>query len=141
MPVHLYGNVCDMDKIQAFASKHRLFVIEERGGFGGEYRAKKPVRLAILPVAVLPEQTFTTAAKAAWSRPRRNLPGWRAVFAITVMTSNSAELARTGTEAALYHNMVGWNYRMTDAIGHWLANCRHGIVEHAAPPAQRKNID
>src|SRR3990172_8852118 len=28
MPVHLYGNVCDMDKINAFAKKHKIFVIE-----------------------------------------------------------------------------------------------------------------
>ena len=29
MPVHLYGNVCDMDAIRAFAKKHNLFVIED----------------------------------------------------------------------------------------------------------------
>src|SRR5450759_1528346 len=29
MPVHLYGNVCNMDKINAFAKKHNLFVIED----------------------------------------------------------------------------------------------------------------
>src|SRR5512136_2400183 len=29
MPVHLYGNVCDMDRIHAFAKRHKLFVIED----------------------------------------------------------------------------------------------------------------
>src|SRR5882757_985781 len=29
MPVHLYGNVCDMDKLRRFAKQHRLFIIED----------------------------------------------------------------------------------------------------------------
>src|ERR1017187_5412048 len=29
IPVHLYGNVCDMDKILAFAKRHDLYVIED----------------------------------------------------------------------------------------------------------------
>src|SRR6201989_2996819 len=42
MPVHLYGNVCDMDKIRAFAKKHNLFVIEDNAeAFGGFYKGKK----------------------------------------------------------------------------------------------------
>ena len=36
IPVHLYGNVCDMDKIMAFAKKHKLAVIEDNAeAFGG----------------------------------------------------------------------------------------------------------
>jgi len=42
MPVHLYGNVCDMDKVMAFAKKHNLFVIEDNAeAFGGTYKGKK----------------------------------------------------------------------------------------------------
>ena len=29
MPVHLYGNVCEMDKVNAFAKKYKLSVIED----------------------------------------------------------------------------------------------------------------
>ena len=29
LPVHFYGNVCDMDKIMAIARKHNLFVVED----------------------------------------------------------------------------------------------------------------
>src|SRR5580698_3812923 len=37
MPVHLYGNVVDMDKVRAFAKKHKIFVIEDNAeAFGGE---------------------------------------------------------------------------------------------------------
>src|SRR5512137_2245076 len=42
MPVHLYGNVCDMDAVKAFARQHRLFVIEDNAeAFGGEYKGRK----------------------------------------------------------------------------------------------------
>ena len=42
MPVHLYGNVCDMDKIMAFARKHKIYVIEDNAeAFGGSYKGKK----------------------------------------------------------------------------------------------------
>ncbi|MCX7424502.1 MAG: aminotransferase class I/II-fold pyridoxal phosphate-dependent enzyme, partial [Planctomycetia bacterium] len=42
MPVHLYGNVCDMGKVNAFAKKHNLKVIEDNAeAFGGSYKGKK----------------------------------------------------------------------------------------------------
>ena len=42
MPVHLYGNVCDMDQVRTFARKHNLFVIEDNAeAFGGVYKGKK----------------------------------------------------------------------------------------------------
>src|SRR5512140_3350567 len=42
MPVHLYGNVCDMDQIRAFAQRHKLFVIEDNAeAFGGAYKGQK----------------------------------------------------------------------------------------------------
>src|SRR5512136_1577955 len=42
IPVHLYGNVCDMDRIWAFARKHQLFVIEDNAeAFGGSFKGKK----------------------------------------------------------------------------------------------------
>ena len=42
MPVHLYGNVCDMDKVNAFAKKHKILVIEYNAeAFGGSFKGKK----------------------------------------------------------------------------------------------------
>ncbi|RPJ37303.1 MAG: aminotransferase class I/II-fold pyridoxal phosphate-dependent enzyme, partial [Planctomycetaceae bacterium] len=42
MPVHLYGNVCDMDPIVEFARKHKLYVVEDNAeAFGGVYKSKK----------------------------------------------------------------------------------------------------
>jgi len=42
MPVHLYGNVCDMDKILEISKKHNLIVIEDCSqAHGSEYKDKK----------------------------------------------------------------------------------------------------
>ena len=42
MPVHVYGNVAEMDEILAIARKHNLFVIEDAAeAFGSEYKGKK----------------------------------------------------------------------------------------------------
>lgn len=42
IPVHLYGQVCDMDAIMAIAKKHDLIVIEDAcQAIGAEYKGKK----------------------------------------------------------------------------------------------------
>src|SRR5512137_2254415 len=42
MVVHLYGNVCQMDRINAFAKKYKLLVIEDNAqAFGGSYKGQK----------------------------------------------------------------------------------------------------
>jgi len=65
MPVHLYGNVCDMDKINAFARKHNLFVIEDNAeAFGGSYKGKKTGTLShIAGLSFCQNKTFTTGGE------------------------------------------------------------------------------
>jgi perosamine synthetase len=42
IPVHVYGNLCDMDTIMALAKKHNLVVLEDAAeGLGSEYKGKK----------------------------------------------------------------------------------------------------
>lgn len=42
IPVHLYGQACDMDGITAIAEEHGLFIVEDIAqAFGGEYKGKK----------------------------------------------------------------------------------------------------
>ncbi len=42
IPVHLYGNLCEMDEILAIAKKHNLIVIEDAAeAIGSEYKGKK----------------------------------------------------------------------------------------------------
>jgi len=42
MPVHIFGNMCDMDVIKNIAKKHNLYIIEDAAeAHGSEYRSKK----------------------------------------------------------------------------------------------------
>ncbi len=42
LPVHLYGQPCEMDKIMEIAKKHNLYVVEDCAqAFGAEYKGKK----------------------------------------------------------------------------------------------------
>ena len=42
LPVHLYGQACNMDEIMAIAKKHNLFVLEDVAqAFGGMWQGKK----------------------------------------------------------------------------------------------------
>ena len=68
MPVHLYGNVCDMDPLTAFARKHKLFVIEDNAeAFGGAYKGRKTGALGDMAgCSFCQNKTFTTGARAGW---------------------------------------------------------------------------
>ena len=65
MPVHLYGNVCNMDAINAFAKKHNLFVLEDNAeAFGGSYKGKKTGTLGdIAACSFCQNKTFTTGGE------------------------------------------------------------------------------
>jgi perosamine synthetase len=42
MPVHIFGNMCNMDKIMEIAKKYNLFIIEDAAeSHGSEYKGKK----------------------------------------------------------------------------------------------------
>ena len=42
IPVHVYGNLCEMDTIMAIAAKHNLLVLEDAAeALGSEYKGKK----------------------------------------------------------------------------------------------------
>src|SRR6185369_2030848 len=124
MPVHLYGNVCDMDKIWAFAKKHKLFVIEDNAeAFGGEYKGKKTGTIGEMAgCSFCQNKTFTTGGEGGM---------------VTTDSEDLARLARSFRDHGYdvkqrlnlleleqklpyIHNMIGWNYRMTEmqsAIG------------------------
>ena len=124
MPVHLYGNVCDMDRIAAFAQKHNLFVVEDNAeAFGGSYRGKKTGTLGqVAACSFCQNKTFTTGGEGgmvttddedlAWTARSFRDHGYDVKQRITLL-----ELEQ---KLPYIHNMVGWNYRMTEmqsAIG------------------------
>jgi len=128
MPVHLYGNVCDMDKIRAFAKKHKLFVIEDNAeAFGGEYKGKKTGTLSdIAGCSFCQNKTFTTGGEGGMVTTDDEDLAWTARSFRDHGYDVKQRLSLLELEQKLpyIHNMIGWNYRMTEmqsAIG--LRNC------------------
>ena len=124
MPVHLYGNVCDMDRVWAFARKYNLFVIEDNAeAFGGEYKGKKTGTLGhIAGCSFCQNKTFTTGGEGGMVTTDDEELAWRARSFRDHGYDVKQRLTLLELEQKLpyIHNMVGWNYRMTEmqsAIG------------------------
>jgi len=124
MPVHLYGNVCDMEPIMQFARKHRLFVIEDNAeAFGGSYRGKKTGTLAhIAACSFCQNKTFTTGGEGGMVTTDDEELAWnaRSFRDHGYDVRERLNLLEMEQKLPYIHNMVGWNYRLTEmqsAIG------------------------
>ncbi|MFH0774382.1 MAG: DegT/DnrJ/EryC1/StrS family aminotransferase [bacterium] len=106
LPVHLYGQAADMDKINEIARKHNLFVIEDAAqALGAEYKGKKAGTLSDIGC-------FSFF-------PTKNLGGYGDGGMIVTSNKELADrivmLRVHGTSAKYYHKVVGINSRL-DAI-------------------------
>jgi dTDP-4-amino-4,6-dideoxygalactose transaminase len=105
VPVHLYGQVADMDPIMAIARAHKLVVIEDAcQAHGAEYKGRRAGSLGDM---------------AAFSfYPGKNLGAYGEGGALT---TNNPEFARTvrmlrdwGTEEKYHHALKGYNFRLEE---------------------------
>ncbi len=124
IPVHLYGNVCDMDKIMAFAKKHKLFVIEDNAeAYGGIYKGRKTGTIGDMAAcSFCQNKTFTTGGEGGMVTTDDEDLAWLARSFRDHGYDVKERLSLLDLEQKLpyIHNMVGWNYRMTEmqsAIG------------------------
>jgi len=124
MAVHLYGNVCDMDGILDFARKYNLFVVEDNAeAFGGVYKGKKTGTLGdVAACSFCQNKTFTTGGEGGMVTTDDEDLAWRARSFRDHGYDVKQRLSLLELEQRLpyIHNMVGWNYRMTEmqsAIG------------------------
>lgn len=124
MAVHLYGNVCDMDKINAFAKKHNLFVIEDNAeAYGGSFRGKKTGTLGdIAACSFCQNKTFTTGGEGGMVTTDNEEFAWisRSFRDHGYDVKQRLSLLELEQKLPYIHNVVGWNYRMTEmqsAIG------------------------
>ncbi len=109
MPVHLFGLVCDMDPIQAFAEAHGLAIIEDAcQAHGAEYQGRKAGSFGTGCFSLYPTKNMTSAEGGM----------------ITTDDDEGAARCRIlrqhGMQRRYYHDAVGYNFRMTDvhaAIG------------------------
>ena len=110
VPVHLYGQVSDMDRIQAIADQYGLLIVEDAcQAHGADYQSNGARKRA---------GTFGKAAAFSFY-PGKNLGACGEAGAIT---TNDEQVARTvqmlrdhGQRRKYYHGLEGYNGRL-DAI-------------------------
>ena len=124
MPVHLYGNVTDMDPIIDLARKHNLYVIEDNAqAFGGAYKGRKTGTLGdVAACSFCQNKTFTTGGEGGMVTTDNEEVAWRCRSFRDHGYDVRERLRLLEMEQKLpyIHTMVGFNYRMTEmqsAIG------------------------
>ena len=142
IPVHLYGNVCDMDEIMTFAKKHDLYVIEDNAeAFGGAYKGKKTGTIGHMAAcSFCQNKTFTTGGEGGMVTTDDEDLAWaaRSFRDHGYDVKERLNLMELEQKLPYVHNRVGWNYRMTEmqsAIG--LAELDR--IDSWNMPARRRN--
>lgn len=109
MPVHLYGQACDMTEIMKIAKKHKLAVIEDAcQSHGAEWKKKKAGSFGTGAFSLYPTKNMTTGEGGMITTDSKEI-------------YDQCNLIRAhGSKIKYYHDILGYNYRMTDmeaAIG------------------------
>lgn len=124
MPVHLYGNVCDMDPVLELARRHQLYVIEDNAeAFGGVYKGRKTGTLGHMAAcSFCQNKTFTTGGEGGMVTTDDEEWAWnaRSFRDHGYDVKERLNLLEIEQKLPYIHNIVGWNYRMTEmqsAIG------------------------
>lgn len=103
MPVHLYGQMADMDAIMELAQSKRIPVVEDAAqAIGAKYKGKK---------------AGTLGRFGCFSFfPSKNLGGLGDGGMVTCQTDEDAELIRKlrvhGSKPKYYHSIIGYNSRL-----------------------------
>lgn len=108
LPVHLYGQICDLEPLLALATKHRLQLVEDAAqAHGATIRGKSA-------------GTFGVMAGFSFY-PGKNLGACGEAGALVMADSALAERARSlrehGSRARYHHDEIGYNYRMEGIQG------------------------
>ena len=109
MPVHLYGQPCDMDSIMKLAEKHGLRIIEDAcQAHGAEYRGVKVGSFGTGCFSFYPTKNMTTGE------------GGMITTNDEIIADKARKIRNHGQNKRYVHELLGYNYRMTDiaaAIG------------------------
>lgn len=103
IPVHLYGQMVDMDRIMQIARAHGLFVVEDAcQAHGAEYNGQRAGSIG--------------AAGCFSFYPGKNLGAYGEAGAVVTNDAELAEKIRVlrdhGQARKYFHSMIGWNARM-----------------------------
>ncbi|MDB5251883.1 MAG: Glutamine--scyllo-inositol transaminase [Flaviaesturariibacter sp.] len=128
MPVHLYGQVCQMDAIMAIAEEHGLKVIEDNAqAHGARFRGKLSGSFGHI--------------NGTSFYPGKNLGALGDGGAVTTNDDGLAALARKlrnyGSEKKYYHELIGFNMRLDECQAGFLSI---KLARLAGWTAQRQEI-
>jgi dTDP-4-amino-4,6-dideoxygalactose transaminase len=112
MPVHLYGQACQMDEIMVIADRHGLFVIEDNAQSQGA--------------------SFNGKLAGSWGNingtsfyPGKNLGALGDAGAVTtndsVLAKKAAVLRNYGSEKKYYNEVIGFNMRLDECQAAFLS--------------------
>jgi dTDP-4-amino-4,6-dideoxygalactose transaminase len=108
VPVHLYGQMADMDPIMEIAGRHGIPVVEDAcQAHGAEYKGRR---------------AGSIGQAAAFSfYPGKNLGAWGEAGGVTTNDKALADkikiLRDHGQETKYHHSVIGWNGRMDGIQG------------------------
>ena len=118
IPVHLYGQVCQMDKIMRIAKKHNLFVIEDCAqAHGATFKGKTVGTMGHCNAfSFCQSKTFTTAGEGGMVTTDDEEVAWqcRSFRDHGYAVKERLDLLDMEAKLPYIHNMVGFNYRMTE---------------------------
>ncbi|MBL7930382.1 MAG: DegT/DnrJ/EryC1/StrS family aminotransferase [Bacteroidia bacterium] len=112
IPVHLYGQCCQMDEIMAIAQKHKLYVIEDNAqAHGASYKGKITGSFGNI--------------NATSFYPGKNLGALGDAGAVTTNESGLFEMAKMirnyGSSKKYYNDIVGYNMRLDECQASFLS--------------------
>jgi len=116
--VHLYGQVCEMDKIMRIAKRHKLFVVEDCAqAHGATFKGKKVGTIGHCNAfSFCQSKTFTTGGEggAVMTDDEDVLWQCRSFRDHGYDVAERMRLLELEAKLPYIHNMVGFNYRMTE---------------------------
>ena len=124
VPVHLYGQSCDMEPIMQLAKKHNLFVIEDNAqAIGAEYTFSDGATAKTGTIGHIGSTSFF---------PSKNLGCYGDGGALMTNDDNLAQkmrmIANHGQEKKYYHKVLGCNSRL-DSIQAAILNIKLSYLD------------
>lgn len=119
VPVHLCGQICEMDKIRELSKQYGFYVIEDAShAIGGKYQGKPVGNCEYSDITVFsfhPVKIITTAEGGVCTTNNPELAEKMELFRSHGITRNPAQMTKEPDGGWYYQQIaLGYNYRMTE---------------------------
>lgn len=119
VPVHLTGQICEMDKIRELSKQYGFYVIEDAShAIGGKYKDKPVGNCEYSDITVFsfhPVKIITTAEGGLCTTNNPELATKMELYRSHGITRNPAQMTKEPDGAWYYQQIdLGYNYRMTE---------------------------